>query len=245
MNTLVEFGGQDRHYQIKQAILVYEDAASSAAAATVHAVELLPSRGSANSRPIIQPGQPITILALETLIQSLGRGAKGGFIPPNIISLAMDGMVWWCPAARRRIWFKPSNDTDAKRLKALNGKSVHHPPLLFKAENNGLNAYALVKNERPTPDIRVYRAPYWNLSDGHMCNGNLKLPPVAPENLAAFEAAFFGSAFTHSSDGTLTSYPGGHTSLWEHLASRKTAPDARFWTAHLRRTDNTVSQILK
>ncbi len=239
MNTLVEFGGQDRHYQLKQAILVYEDAASSAAAATVHSVELH------NSRPVIQPGQPITILALESLILNLGRGAKGGFIQPNIISLALDCMVWWCPAARRRIWFKPSNDTDAKRLKALNGKFVHHPPLIFKAENNGLNAYALAKNERPTPDTRVYRAPYWNLSDGHMCNGNLKLPPVAPENLAAFESAFFGSAFTHSSDGTLTSYPGGHTALWEHLASRKTTPDVRFWIANLRRTNQTVSQILK
>ncbi len=127
MNTLVEFGGQDRHYQLKQAILVYEDAASSAAAATVHPVELH------NSRPVIQPGQPITILALESLILNLGRGAKGGFIQPNIISLALDCMVWWCPAARRRIWFKPSNDTDAKRLKSLNGKFVHHPPLIFKA----------------------------------------------------------------------------------------------------------------
>ena len=78
-----------------------------------------------------------------------------------------------------------------------------------------------------------------------MCNGNLTLPPVAPENLPAFEAAFFNSAFTHSSDGTLTSFPGGHTALWEHLATRKAAPDARFWTAHLRRTNETISQLLK
>lgn len=241
MNTLVEFGGQDRHYQLKQAVLIYQEMASSAAAATIHAVEL----SGQNARPTILPGQPITVRALESLIQSLGRGAKGGFFPPNLISLALDGMVWWCPATRRRIWFKPSNDPDAKRLKALNGKVVHHPPLLFKVEGSHLNLFALAKNQRPTPDTRLYCAPYWNLSAGHMCNGNLTLPPVAPENLPAFEAAFFNSAFTHSSDGALTSFPGGHTALWEHLAIRKAAPDARFWTAHLRRTNETISQLLK
>jgi hypothetical protein len=78
-----------------------------------------------------------------------------------------------------------------------------------------------------------------------MCNGDIKLPPVAADNLGRFHSAFFDSAFTHNSQGgQLTVHPGGYIGLLEALAKRKTKPDTTFWVSHLIRTKQQVqSQI--
>ncbi len=103
MTTLVQFGGQDRHYQLKQALLIYQDAAGAAAAsvhdvtfgsgsarasrAAVDASSTAPAGATAPGRPVIQPGHPITVTAVEHLIHSLGRGAKpGGFTEPRRVA---------------------------------------------------------------------------------------------------------------------------------------------------------------
>ena len=104
--------------------------------------------------------------------------------------------------------------------------------------------FALAANERPVAKTRLYRAPFWNLNDGGMCNGNLKLPPVAAENIGRFQSAFFDSAFTHNSQGgLLTRHPAGYCGLLERL-QRQTRPDPAFWVSHLIRTSLTIqSQI--
>jgi PRTRC genetic system protein B len=242
IETQVRYGGQNRDFQLESAILVYADTGNRAQyAASVHDVELV------DRRPVIKPGHPVTIQALEQLMRNLGRNVGAYFVPENLLSVGLDRMSWWCAAGRRRIWFKPSRQDDGKEkeLKALNGRHVHHPPLLFVANARSLNVYALLRNERPRPDTIVYRAPYWNLSEGHMCNGDLKLPICTPENIPGFETAFFNSAFTHSSAGALTHHAGGHNGLWLELSRRKTPPDAKYWQRHLVRTPHTVRHAIQ
>ena len=249
METKIQFGGAGRDYKLTSAILIYSDlqnrnpdgsSAQEHFAATVHDVEHV-GRG----QPIIKPGQPVSIAALEHLMLSLGRSHAAGFIPENILSVGLDRMAWWCPAGRRRLWFKTyRNDEGHKELKALNGKLVHHPPLLFVVKG-GLNVYALLRNARPKPDTAVYRAPYWNLGNGHMCNGDIKLPPCQPENIMGFDAAFFNSAFTHGRGEGLTHHKGGHTGLWTYLSKRKSRPDTEFWRTNLIRTRQTINAVLK
>jgi len=229
------FNDVPRRYTLKQAILIYKDEQSNCAA-SIHEV---------NSG--LQPGQPVTMGALEALLSALGRRVGGGFIAPEILSVGLDSLVWWCPAGRRRIWFRPdkmfdkSPPADIKRLLKVSGQFIWYPPLLFKARPDALSVFALAANERPKSGTRLYKAPFWNLHDGGMCNGNLKLPTVAAENISRFERAFFDSAFTHNSQGgLLTTHPGGYLGLLESLVQRKTRPDTAFWVSRLIRSPHTV-----
>jgi PRTRC genetic system protein B len=245
METTLKFGGQARDYRLASAILIYADTGGSSqpwnssnhVAATVHDV------AQADGRPVIQPGQPVSVAALERLMQSLGRQTGAQAIPENLLSLGMDRMVWWSRASRRRIWFNASHDQTG--LKPLSGKFVYHPALLFVAHTHNLSVYALAGDRRPVPKTKIYRAPYWNLQNGHMCNGNLTLPACLPENIAGFEAAFFNSEFTHGGGGGITRHAGGHVGLWTALAARKTKPDEKYWRANLISTSQTLDQIYK
>ena len=242
MKNRVTFGLQSRDYKLTKAILIYEsgEGQSAHSAASVHDIAMQ------DRRPVIQPGHAITVSAVKQLAAALGQSQSIGYLPERLICIGLEKMVWWCPAGRRRIWFKPSHaDSPGKlEVKPLNGKFVHHPPLLFMVES-GLNVFALTGNARPRPETNLYRAPYWNLTDGHMCNGNLKLPEINPEHLADFEAAFFNSAFTHTSQGTLTRHPDGHAGMWTELSRRKTPPAAAYWKKNLITYGKTVAQILK
>ena len=227
-----------RRYVCKQAILIYKDEQGDCAA-SIHTV--------AGTQPGLLPGQPVTMAALEALLTALGRRVGGGFIAPEILSVGLDSLVWWCPAGRRRIWFKPNDDSEAsKRIRSkFSGSHIWYPPLLFKGRPDALSVFALVANERPRPDTRLWKAPFWNLNDGGMCNGDIKLPPVAAENIGRFHTAFFDSAFTHNSQGGhLTVHPGGYIGLLEALAKRKTKPDTNFWVSQLIRTKQQVKTII-
>ena len=248
MITTTEFGGATVQYELKHAILLYAGSDQNLAA-TTHTV------ANYNGRPTITAGQPITVAGLEKMIQSLGKSSGASFLPPNILSLGIERVVWWCPAGRRRIWFKPNNRFDddlktdeAATLKAilkLNSQYVHWPAFLFVG-GRSLSAFALADNQRPQPSTRLYKAPCWNLSDGGMCTGNVKLPVPSPDNLAGFETAFFGSSFTHNSQGgKLTMHPRGHAGMWTELAARKTAPEAGYLKRNLIRDERTVNGIIK
>jgi len=238
-----QFSDTPRRYDLKQAVLIYKDEQGDCAA-SIHEVRSAGGQG----RPAgLLPGQPVTMAALEALLTALGRRVGGGFIAPEIIGVGLDSLVWWCPAGRRRIWFKPdkmfdkSPPADVKRLLKVSGQFIWYPPLLFKARPDELHVFALAADERPKANTRLYKAPFWNLHDGGMCNGNLKLPTVAADNIGRFQAAFFDSAFSHNSQGgLLTTYPGGYTGLLESLAKRKSKPKTAFWVSNLIRTQQQV-----
>jgi len=245
MDTAIAFGDTPRQYQLARAILIYQSDDRKNCAASVHAINRY------HGKPVVAPGQPVTVAALERLICGLGRNTGGSFIPPQILSVGLDMVAWWCPASRRRIWFKPdkrfdaSKDEETKRLLKLNGQFIHYPPLLFVAAR-GLKVYALAADERPAPETRLYQAPFWNLSDGGMCEGNLHLPESTPDNIAGFEQAFFDSAFTHNSQGgRLTAHAGGYCTFLEDLARRKIRPNTQYWMANLFPTERTVKNVIK
>ena len=237
-----QFSDTPSRYTLKQAVLIYQNEQNECAA-SIHEVDTAYAGGS------ILPGQPVTMAALEALLTALGRGVGGGFIAPEILSAGLDTLIWWCPAARRRIWFKPNaaaGDTEVKRLRKLSGQHIWYPPLMFKAQPDSLSAFALAANERPKANTRIYKAPFWNLNEGGMCNGDITLPAVAAENIGRFQSAFFDSAFTHNSQGgKLTAHPGGYVGLLEALAKRKSKPNTAFWVSQLVRTPQQVQTQIK
>lgn len=240
-STNLRFGEMGLDYRLEHVICLYQEHnGTTNTAATIHDVHLGPG-----FRPEIQSGRSLTITALETMMARLGHQVGTRYLPPNLLATSRNSLVWWCPAGRRRLWFNPSHTHDqAKAVKALNGKFAHHPALLFLAHDHSLNVFALAENTRPIPTTKLFQAPYWNLSQGHMCNGNLKLPPCVPDQLAGFENAFFNSAFTHTSVGRLTRHPGGHEGLWTELTKVKTPPNPSWWRKHLRPTLNTLQSTL-
>lgn len=232
MNVDLHFG-EHRRFTLKQAILLYEqDGSAHAACATVHPVH------TTGPRPVIGPGQPVTIAGIQSLVQSLGGEFGSQFLPAHVLCLGIGRLAWWTPASRHRIWFQPhDDDPQFKALKAVNGRFVHHPPLLFLASQRGIKVFALPRNERPAPETRVYRAPYYNLgNDGYLCEGSARLPESpTPANLTGYEQGFFRSAFTHSNvhGEKLVRHAGGHAGFWTELAERRKAPDAAWWRQHL------------
>lgn len=251
MNANVNLG-ESRTYHLSKALLIYESEnrtgdRSGGTAVSVHDIH----------HGALQPGQPITRAGVESLAAALGRNLAAGWLPPQIVSLGFGKLAWFCPAGRRRIWFKAdgrfdggvqTEDKDTPHVTKLNGKFAHHPPLLFVASDHSLAIFALTHNERPSAHTKLFRAPYWNLwEDGKLCAGNRTMPESPqPANLAQYEAAFFDSAFSHTNIKQLCKHPGGHTGLWQELtAARKGgAPTAKYWNKNLCPTKHTVTSII-
>jgi PRTRC genetic system protein B len=236
--------GAERRFQLNEAVLIYSETGSNmlggdrnVVAATIHAID----EGK------VMPGRPITMEAVEALAHGLGRRLENTILPERMLSITMSRMAWWCPARRGRIWFNPAKHKQAKELKALNGKFVQHPALLFVVEARQMAVFALAQGQsgcqRPTATTRVYRAPYYNLApEGDMCRGTANLPDtMGPSSMEAFEKAFFDSAFSHSNWGhRLTTHPGGHLGLWQAMVKRK----APFPDRYLVRTKQNVAQVI-
>ena len=248
--------GELASFKLTKALLIYSAetrdgvfASKTQLAVTAHDIN------TKFAQPVIEPGQPVTYAAVEALATALGRNLSAGFLPPNILSVGFGQVAWFCPAERRRLWFKPDgrfnggpvkDDSETARAMRLNGKFAHHPPLLFIARDSGLSVFALAENRRPEAHTKIFRAPYWNLWDtGKLCEGNRRLAkfPV-PASIPAYEDGFFNSAFSHTNIKKVCTYPGGHAALWQELAKRKTAPDAKFWPRALVPLNRAVSDVI-
>jgi len=109
----------------------------------------------------------------------------------------------------------------------LTGKKYPQPALLCDVQGGALTIFALKDTSRPTADSRLYRAPYWNVSDnGTVCLGSTRVPQsLSIDTLKDWEASFFSSEFTHQNSGRpLTTHPRGFVGLWQELAGQKAFP---------------------
>lgn len=142
-------------------------------------------------------GVPLTEECIKDMADlTLNRSRKElhGSIPPNM--LYADGRkgyekyVWYEKPQKKMHYFK-------KDLEIPNGQ-LYTPALLYIAEQDKLSLYAFCGD---TPDGQLYRAPYFNVSDSHVCLGNAKLPAVGEmtyQNIINYwEKMFWQSEFAH------------------------------------------------
>ena len=247
--------GETASFELSQALLIYSKDSGhyarnqEAAAFTTHPIV------RRDGRTTIGPGSPITIGTLESLAAAVGKNIAACYLPPTVISVGFGQLIWWCPAGRRRIWFKADgrfngggkvDNSETQRVTRLNGKFTQHPPLVFAVRGQKLAVFALATNERPEPATPLYRAPYWNLwEDGVMCRGDRHVTNEAvPAAIPEYQDAFFNSAFTHTNITRLTRFPGGHAALWEDLARRKAPPAEKYWSQHLNRLNKNLGQLI-
>jgi PRTRC genetic system protein B len=197
---------------------------------------------------VIGPGQALRVEELAELIRGLQNAPTARRIQSERVLYSDPGMLmFWVPETRRPIFFRaPQEKSKPRKINAVSGTTVSHPPLLVVATPGNLYLFALGQNERPTASTELYRAPYYNLYEsGLMCRGNVALPETmdpSEEALKRWEDAFFLTNFTHSNyhGKSIVSYRGGHDALWVSLAKRA----GSFQTKYLIAIDRTVGKVL-
>lgn len=203
---------QESNLRAAKGIVLYEG--NGAAFATVHPIDV-----SETGRAAFLPGHAMTNEMLGELVSKLMPESSYDFLPPEVLALGKNWMVWWCPGGNRTLFFRTGpNDPIGERT-----VQVDLPPLVFAVRHNELSVYALKKNERPTPATELWMAPFFNLWDsGKLCRGNAPLPKrVGPDAIQKWESMFFMSAFSHPNQTTrkLTLHPKGLPGLWLDIAN--------------------------
>lgn len=201
--------------RLSRAVLIYQQKAShdgrpSRAFATLHDIQ------DVNGVPTIQAGKAMTPRAAARLAVDLGKGiTPGGFLPPTVLYMNGDLLMWWVPPSKRHIWFKAGDIGPVER-----GAVVPHPGLIFAASSTQWSVWAVKGNQRPTPQTAIYQAPYFNVDQtGGICQGNVITPSgTTAERIGAWNGAFFDSYFTHPGiPRGLLRYRGGACEFWRHM----------------------------
>jgi len=214
--------GANRNFVLQRAVLIYGD--GSGAFATLHEV-----RAEKEGAPYLGPGQALTTAFLRSLAHGLGVRMAPEILPDNILARTQDLIVWWTRAQHRCMFFGGGSEEAGK----LNGRRYPHPALAFKIWGRDLFVRALTVNSRPLAETRLMTAPYWNTdSRACVCQGSMRVPEeVSAQTISGWEAAFFGSEFTHPSGAVrLTKHPGGFVGLWSSLADSKGTFPSEFLT---------------
>lgn len=188
---------------------------SAACYATVHDVTV--SEGI----PQLGAGMAVSRDGLMTLFRGLDpqRTEVASLTPTRVLTQGSRWMVWYCAPSKRRVWFK-TNDGIGERT-----AEVPLPGLVFAVSPTGWYVFALKSGRRPGASTRLLQVPFYNVwKRGKICTGSTRMPQGdARRDPAAWERAFFESAFTHSNihDGPLVAYKGGAVAFWKALLRGK------------------------
>ena len=225
--------GRQSTVELKQAVLLYGDNDYGGDAfATLHDVT-----GVESGTPALAPGRLLTVEGLRHLHKSLYRLQKLELLPPHVLAVNPERLVWFEPA-RDRVMFFETNDA---YLQGLSGVSVPHPALLFIAGERSLKVFALSSDERPKAETEVYTAPYYNTTSGGVCLGSTPLPAtLSVSDTENYSDAFFHSAFTHgTSERLLKGWGGSYGEVWRTARERGAFP-----VEHLVPLDNQVADVI-
>lgn len=230
-------GREESSLRAVKGIVLYESQGGGEAFATVHGIEV-----NEAGRATFLPGRAMTNDTLGELVAKLIPKSSYDYLPPELLGLGKNWMVWWCPAGPRTLFFKTSSDDPI----GVSTVRVNLPPLVFAVRGQQLFVYALKKNERPIPGTDLWMAPFYNLWDsGKLCRGNARLPKnLAPDAIPKWESMFFDSVFTHPNPVTrkLTLHRNGLTGLWHDIVKERWS---RFPLNMLAPSDMTLAKLVK
>lgn len=199
---------------LQAAIMIYGNHSNLASFATAHNVAF-----SDKGVPSLLEGHPLTMEILNKLLAAVAKGAESkrtfnGFLPENVLAVGLGSIVWWLPAADRSISFACNDELIGTR-----GGTTPHPSLVFGVNDGNWMVFAVKGNSRPTPDTKLWQAPYFNVwSSGRICQGTTQVPPGATTSqIDGWNKSFFSSNFSHPNvhaKGKLLRYKGGAYRFW-------------------------------
>lgn len=150
-------------------------------------------------KPVIRRGVSLTDRDYALFVESILTTSKKSPIAwsnPNVLCDSNDRLIWWRPPTKQSMFFNVDNAACAP----FTGDGVFATPgLIFMVKDNNLYIYAVKGSDRPTPETKLYQAPFLNVwGSGRVCVGNATRPnQEQARDLLAWERMFFGSRFTH------------------------------------------------
>lgn len=216
----------------KHAILIHQAKALSGGYSQYRADDFLASMHdfvtNEQEESIIGAGRLMSKEDVEAVLRSMLEMGKRkvSLLPPNVVSISETHIAWTVPAQVRPMLF---NITGIPMKKI----DVPWPRLLMVANRNGKLAVAALKtNGRVSAKTRLYQAPLMNVyANGNVCTGSATLPDECGiDQLRAWEAVMFDSAFSHVNNPSTLSLAGdkdkavnnkAHYRFWLSLSKKK------------------------
>jgi len=199
-----------------------------------------------NGKPI--NAHPLTVkemIALGDLLQTAKEIQDSylkskGILPSKVLYVNQQ-------ANGHAVWYTPPQAVNLFFIDGLNIPSgkFHIPAMLWKANAENLQIFALKGKARPTESTLLYHAPYLNVyAGGQVCMGTVRINITKTECLEDFiftwEQYFFNSNFSHSINGN-NSTKSDTTNLWRSLAGT----NADFPQAELLKNGRTLKTIIQ
>lgn len=129
---------------------------------------------------------------------------------PRVLVSAPALFAWWMPAGRRIHRFDVDWHKGVEGRDRLQGRTANlpHPALVFfqlGIDARTTHVFALERNERPSEDTKLFRAPFLNVNtDGWVCWGSTPLPKGnIATTFSQVEESFFVSTFSHLNNGAM------------------------------------------
>ncbi|KVM05509.1 PRTRC system protein B [Burkholderia ubonensis] len=220
----------ESHLELDSALLLYRNSTDTRVYVTRHAARVV------DGAPTLLAGEPVTERQLAAFAAAASKHAgQQGFVHERVIFAGSGVVAWWMPAGVRHVWFKSD-----KPLGTRSGPA-HQPALLFIAQGDSRNVFALAENARPQRGTALFQAPYYNVySSGSVCTGNVEIAkqPTAAD-VEQYEDEFFRSRFTHPNAAKLIQ-GGSIATLWRQLLD-----GAEFPTDRLVALDLTVESAIQ
>ena len=225
--------GRQSTVRLQKAVLLYgDDSYDADTFATLHDVT-----GVDTGVPTLAAGKLLSVEALRHIHKSLYRLQRLELLPPHVLAVSPERLVWFEPMCDRTLFF----ETQDPYLQTLSGQTFPQPALLFIAGERSLKVVALSSDDRPTGDTEVYAAPYYNTSRSGVCLGSTPLPTTLSVNdMGRYSDAFFHSAFTHgTSERLLKGWGGSYGEFWSAAKAEGTFP-----LHHLVPLDNRLADVI-
>ena len=182
--------GTEKQYVPQMALVFYatgDDTGNEAYYVEAHAIR--------EGRP--GAGAPLSKECISDIASSFSREhsvSPHGQIPPNLLYAdsrpGHQKYIWYNPPGKRHMFF-------GKQLAIPNGE-YHVPGIVYAASGGRLNVYAF---KGVKPKDRLYKAPFFNTTDGSVCLGSSKMEypqnPSFGDILDYWEKMFWLTEFTH------------------------------------------------
>lgn len=161
-----------------------------------------------------------------------------GILQNNILSFdaKKSAIIWHTKSQLKQLHF-----SDGLGIKS--GKA-NVPTLVWKADKDSLQIFALASNRKPTPNSDLYYAPFFNIyQDGSVCMGTVSINTYetgsVKELMSLWENYFFNSYFSHLM-ADHNPVDGNCVLLWESLIDT----DKLFPTDMLIKTNKKLKDVL-
>lgn len=190
---------------------------------------------------------PLSVKETAALAESLNTSTElknsylksRGLLPGKVLYInpaAQGFAIWFTPEQEVGLLFRESLQIDS-------GKAFV-PPLVWKADKNGLSLYAVKDRKKPTLKTPLCRAPFFNLyNDSKVCMGtvDMGMDKIAclEDFTARWEQNYWDSYFSHMIGG-VSPINGNIVQFWQQQVNSK----RKFPPAILKTEGKTINDLI-